>query len=130
MQSFEVRRLHQPGQQFVDVNAHSHQLQGVPAVLQLQPGAPTPQQAAVYDTFQAATRRNVSPASLDQRFRNWLEEMDLLIDANPTLAYHTMKDNPTQKAIMEDISALSEQVNDLGHIEKMASALFKYDTVR
>lgn len=129
MQSFEVRRVHQPGQQFIDVNAHTHQLQGVPAVLQLQPGAPTPQQAAVYDTFQAATRRNVSPASLDQRFRNWLEEMDLLIDANPTLAYHTMKDNPTQKAIMEDISALSEQVNDLGQIEKMAAALFKCVTL-
>lgn len=130
VQSFEVRRLHQPGQQFIDVNAHTHQLQGVPAVLQLQPGAPTPQQAAVYDTFQAATRRNVSPASLDQRFRNWLEEMDLLIDANPTLAYHTMKDNPTQKAIMEDISALSEQVNDLGQIEKMAAALFKCAAVQ
>jgi hypothetical protein len=52
MQSLEMRRLHQPGQPFHDPTATLHQPQIVPPSLQLQPSAPTPTQAAVYDSFQ------------------------------------------------------------------------------
>jgi hypothetical protein len=123
MQSLEMRRLHNHTQPFVDLNATVHQPQLVPPSLQLQPSAPTPTQAAVYESFHVSARR--PGGSIDLRFRHWLEELDSWLSINPQVTYLSMKDHPTQKSILDEITSIQEDVQDPSHVEKMAATLFK-----
>ena len=79
---------------------------------------------------QAVSRRPA--ASIDVRFHNWLEEMDAwtALNQNPNVTYMQMKDHPTQKAVMEEITSIHEEVQDPSKVEKMAATLFKYAYVR
>jgi hypothetical protein len=76
--------------------------------------------------LQAVSRRPT--ASIDVRFHNWLEEMDAWanLNQNPNVTYMQMKDHPTQKAVMEEITSIQDEVQDLSKVEKMAATLFKY----
>jgi hypothetical protein len=113
-------------QPFFDPNATIHQPQGVPPALQLMPGNPTAQQAAVYESFQTNRSAAGGQGAIEQRFNKWLEDLDTFINANPSLAYHTLKDHPTQKALVDDIMNLVETVSDSAQVEKMAATLFVY----
>lgn len=80
--------------------------------------------------MQAVARRPA--ASIDARFHNWLEEMDAWtnLNQNPNVTYMQMKDHHTQKAVMEEITSIHEEVQDPSKVEKMAATLFKYAYVR
>ena len=62
------------------------------------------------------------------RFHNWLEEMDAwtALNQNPNVTYMQMKDHPTQKAVMDEITSIHEEVQDPAKVERMAATLFKY----